>query len=190
LLRGEKVILDSHLAELYGVTTKALNQAVQRNTDRFPDDFMFQLSDEEAESLLKSQIVTSKPGNEAIANDHKDLLRSQSVTSKRPPHTGGRRYRPYAFTEQGVAMLSGLLNSPRAVAVNVEIMRAFVRMRQLLSTHVDLARKLTSLEKKYDAQFKAVFDAIRELMEPPTRSEREMGFHTLFKKSRKAKIKA
>lgn len=154
LIRGEKVILDSDLAELYGVTTKALNQAVRRNRERFPADFMFQLRHEEFVHL-RSQIVTS-------SSNH-----------------GGRRHPPLAFTEQGVAMLSGLLNSPRAIAVNVAIMRTFVRLRQLIATSADLARKLAALEKKYDAQFKIVFDAIRELMSPvaPLRN-REMGFHT------------
>ncbi len=143
LLRGQKVMLDCDLAALYGVPTKALNQAVRRNLDRFPADFMFQLSSEEA-GILRSQIVTSK-------SDAR----------------GGRRYLPFAFTEQGVAMLSTVLKSKQAIAVNIEIMRTFVRMRALLATHEDLARKLESLEKKYDAQFRVVFDAIRQLMAPP-----------------------
>src|SRR5262245_55305398 len=139
-LRGQKVMLDRDLAKLYVVTTKALNQAVRRNLARFPEDFMFRLTSEEAEPM-----------------------RSQSVTgSKR-----NVRFEPYAFTEQGVAMLSSVLRSPRAVAVNIEIMRAFVRMRQILATHADLARKLDALEQKYDAQFRVVFEAIRELMAPP-----------------------
>ena len=142
LIRGQKVLLDYDLAELYEVPTKALLQAVKRNLSRFPDDFMFQLSGDEFDAL-RSQTVTSKPGR------------------------GGRRYPPYAFTEQGVAMLSSVLRSDRAVQVNVEIMRAFVRLRALLATHTDLARKMDQLEKKYDAQFKVVFDAIRALMEPP-----------------------
>lgn len=141
-LRNEKVMLDRDLAGLYGVTTKALNQAVRRNADRFPEDFMFQLTEAEI-ALLRSQSVTSKEGR------------------------GGSRYRPYAFTEQGVAMLSSVLRSPRAVSVNIEIMRAFVRLRQLLSSNAALARKLTELEGKYDGQFKMVFDAIRHLMSPP-----------------------
>jgi len=168
-LREQRVMIDADLAELYGVATKVLVQAVKRNLVRFPADFMFQLSAEEF-AALRSQSVTSNASGQ--------------------PGRGGRRTAPYAFTEQGVAMLSSVLGSPRAIAVNIEIMRAFVRMRQLLSTHVDLARKLSSLEKKYDVQFKAVFDAIRELMTPPTGPEREMGFHTLLKKSRKAKNKA
>lgn len=143
LIRGQKVLLDRDLAKLYKVTTKALNQAVRRNLARFPDDFMFQLSKEELENW-----------------------RSQFVTSNSAQKMGLRR-RPHVFTEQGVAMLSSVLRSPRAVLVNIEIMRAFVRMRQILATHIELARALKSLEKKYDAQFKVVFDAIRELMTPP-----------------------
>lgn len=143
LVRGEKVMLDSDLAELYEVETRALVQAVKRNLARFPDDFMFQLSAEE-ETFLRSQIVISKT-----------------------PGRGGRRYRPYAFTEHGVAMLSSVLNSPRAVQVNIEIMRAFSRLRRILASHVELARKIARLEKKYDARFRVVFDAIRALMEPP-----------------------
>lgn len=144
-------MLDADLAALYGVPTKALVQAVKRNRARFPGDFMFQLTAEEA-ARLRSQTVTSKPGR------------------------GGRRTRPYAFTEQGVAMLSSVLRSERAVAVNVEIMRAFVRLRAMLLGHEDLARKLAALERKYDAQFRVVFDAIRELMAPPSKPRRPIGF--------------
>lgn len=151
LLREHKIMLDADLADLYGVPTKALVQAVKRNLDRFPDDFMFQLTREEF-------------------ND----LRSQAVTSR----WGGRRYPPYAFTEQGVAMLSSVLRSQRAVAVNIEIMRAFVRLRRMLASHEDLARKLADLERKYDHQFKVVFDAIRQLMAPPSDPpKRSIGFH-------------
>ena len=156
LLRGEKVMFDFHLAELYGVGTRVLMQSVQRNRDRFPEDFMFQIDRQEF-AALKSQIVTSKPGR------------------------GGTRKLPFAFTEQGVAMLSSVLNSPRAVQVNIAIVRAFVKLRQLLSTHVELARKLAALERKYDEQFKVVFEAIRALMsddEVPV-SRREIGFHTV-----------
>lgn len=149
LLRGERVMLDADLAELYGVETRALLQAVKRNAERFPADFMFQLTMEE------------------LAN-----LKSQTVISS----WGGRRFQPYAFTEQGVAMLSSVLRSKRAIAVNVEIMRTFVRLREMLATHADLSRKLTALEKKYDAQFRAVFDAIRELMTPPSKPRRQIGF--------------
>ncbi len=144
-------MLDADLAELYGVETRVLLQAVSRNQKRFPKDFMFQLSKEEYE-LLRSQIVISKKGR------------------------GGRRYLPYVFTEQGVAMLSSVLRSEEAVQVNIEIMRAFVRLRELVATHKDLARKLEALEKKYDAQFKIVFDAIRELMAPPEPRKRKIGF--------------
>jgi hypothetical protein len=151
LLRGERVMLDADLASLYGVPTKALIQAVKRNRTRFPADFMFELTADE-DARLRSQVVTSKPGR------------------------GGRRTRPYAFTEQGVAMLSSVLRSERAVAVNVEIMRAFVRLRAMLAGHQDLARKLAALERRYDAQFKVVFDAIRELMTPPSKPRRPIGF--------------
>jgi len=150
LIRGHKVILDVNLAALYRATTKAFNQAVSRNRDRFPPDFMFRLSSQEFQNL-----------------------RSQFVTSS---HWGARRYPPYAFTEQGVAMLSSVLRSKRAVQVNIEIMRAFVRLRQMLATHEDLARKLNALERKYDAQFKVVFDAIRQLMAPPDKKKRGIGF--------------
>jgi len=152
LLRGQKVILDRDLADLYEVDAKVLNQAVKRNLDRFPEDFMFQLAPEES-ARLRSQIVTLKPG--------------------RGQH---RKYLPYAFTEQGVAMLSSVLRSKRAVLVNIEIMRAFVRLRQILGAHADLARKLAALERKYDSQFKAVFDAIRELMTPLPTKKRPIGF--------------
>ena len=153
LVRGHKVMLDSDLASLYGVETRRLLEAVKRNIQRFPDDFMFQLNQEEF-----------------------DILRSQFATSS---SWGGRRYAPYAFTQQGVAMLSSVLRSPRAVAVNIEIMRAFARLRRMLASHADLARKLHALEQKYDAQFKVVFDAIRKLMEPPKpkTKRRPIGFH-------------
>jgi hypothetical protein len=141
LIRGQKVMLSTDLGELYQVEPRALVQAVKRNIARFPEDFMFQLTEEEY-SNLKSQIVISSWG-------------------------GLRRARPYAFTEQGVSMLSSVLRSKRAIQVNIEIMRAFVRLRRMLASHADLARKLEALEKKYDAQFKIVFDAIRQLTEPP-----------------------
>jgi hypothetical protein len=137
VIRGQKVMLSTELAELYGVEPKVLVQAVKRNRERFPEDFIFQLTNQELANL-KSQIVTSSWG-------------------------GLRRATPYAFTEQGVAMLSSVLRSKRAVQVNVEIMRAFVRLRKILASHADLARKLEVLEKKYDSQFKVVFDAIRQL---------------------------
>jgi hypothetical protein len=158
LIRGQKVLIDADLAQLYGVETKILNKAVKRNLDRFPEDFMFQLTAEESKNL-----------------------RFQFGTSKK--QRGGRRYLPYAFTEQGVAMLSGVLNSPRAVKVNVEIMRAFVRLRQLLATHTDLERKLSALEQKYDEQFKVVFDAIRALMTPPEKTRKKIGFEVKEKRA-------
>lgn len=148
-VRNHKVLLDSELAALYQVETKALTRAVRRNVDRFPDDFMFQLTVEES-----------------------DTLRRQIGTSS----WGGRRYRPYVFTEQGVAMLSSVLKSDRAVQVNIEIMRTFVRLREMLSTHKDLARKLVALERRYDQQFKIVFDAIRELTTEPQPKRRPIGF--------------
>lgn len=144
-------MLDSDLAELYGVETKALNRAVTRNIERFPKDFMFRLTPAEAETL-----------------------RYQFGTSKR---RGGRRYLPYVFTEQGVAMLSSVLHSDLAIMVNIQIVRTFIRLRRILSSHADLARKLQELETKYDAQFKAVFEAIRALMEPPPEPPKEpLGF--------------
>lgn len=144
-------MLDADLAVLYGVSTKRLNEQVRRNRSRFPDDFMFQLTREEVRSL-RLQIATSKQGR------------------------GGRRYAPLVFTEQGIAMLSTVLNSERAIQVNIEIMRAFVRLREMIATHKDLARKLEALEKRYDAQFRVVFDAIRELMKPPESKKRKIGF--------------
>lgn len=151
-IRNQKVMLDSDLAALYGVETRVLIQAVQRNRKRFPNDFMFQLTFTELENL-RSQFVTSKKSH------------------------GGRRYRPYVFTEQGVAMLSSVLRSSRAISVNIEIMRAFVRLREILSTHKDLARKLEEMEEKYDGQFTVVFDAIRQLMAPPIpENNRKIGF--------------
>ena len=152
VLRGCKVMLDTDLAALYQVPVSALNQAVKRNLERFPPDFMFQLTAGEL-GRLRSQIVTANAGGR-----------------------GGRRVAPYAFTEQGVAMLSSVLRSPRAVQVNIEIMRAFVRLRQMLHANAGLARKLAALEKKYDSQFKMVFDAIRELMAPPRPPRRRIGF--------------
>jgi hypothetical protein len=152
LIRGQKVMLDADLAELYGVETRVLVQAVKRNLERFPEDFMFQLSKEEVD-FLRSQIVTLKKG--------------------RGQHS---KYLPYAFTEQGVAMLSSVLRSQRAIQVNIEIMRTFIRLRQMLASHVELARKLDALEKKYDAQFKQVFEAIRRLMAPPEPKRRPIGF--------------
>lgn len=166
-LRDQRVMLDADLAALYGVETKVLVQAIKRNNERFPGDFMFQLDAQEWASL-RSQFVTSNTGR------------------------GGRRYAPYAFTEQGVAMLSSVLNSPRAIAINIEIMRAFVQVRSMAATHQDLARQLSELQDKTEvlamqhdtfsrntrAQLKQVFDALRELMTPPEPPKRPIGFVT------------
>jgi hypothetical protein len=161
-VRGEKVLLDADLAVLYGVQARALNQAVARNLQRFPDDFMFQLSAKEYAGI-RSQIVT---GSTAPDRDS-----SQSVTSSRKHR--GLRYRPYAFTEQGVAMLSSVLRSPRAVEVNIAIMRTFVQLRRLMDSNRDLARRIEALESRYDEQFAAVFDAIKRLIaEDATRKPR------------------
>jgi hypothetical protein len=169
LLRHEKVILDSDLAELYGVPTKVLNQAVQRNIDRFPPDFMFQLTEDELETL-RSQIVTSKNAESS--------LMFHSGTSKT---RGGRRTLPYVFTEQGVAMLSSVLRSPRAVEVNIAIMRTFVQLRRLMDSNALLAQKIEALEAKYaehDQHFEVVFEAIKQLISTPVPPSREIGFHT------------
>jgi len=171
LIRGEKVMLDADLAALYGVETRVLIQAVKRNAARFPPDFMFQLTKEEVD-LLRSQFVTSKSDSRINKGESRNL-KSQIVISS---WGGRRRSLPRAFTEQGVAMLSSVLNSPRAIAVNIEIMRAFIRLRRMLASHGDLARKLEALEKKYDTQFKVVFDAIRKLMAPPEPKRRRIGF--------------
>lgn len=152
LMRGHRVMVDSHLAELYGVTTGRLNEQVKRNKDRFPKDFMFQLTKKEAENLKSHFAISS---------------------------WGGRRNPPYAFTEQGVAMLSSVLKSNRAVQVNIGIMRAFVKLREMLASHKDLARKLAALERKYekhDEHIKVVFDAIRQLMNPKEKPKRRIGY--------------
>ena len=153
LVRGQKIMLDVDLAALYEVETRALNQAAKRNNNRFPADFMFRLSRREIERI--SQLVTP-------SSRYAHLKFSRSVT---------------AFTEHGVAMLSSVLHSPRAVQVNIQIMRTFAKLREIISTHRDLAQHLNILEKKYDAQFKIVFDAIRELMKPPEPPRRRIGFH-------------
>jgi len=178
-LRDQRVMLDAELAALYGVETKALVQAIKRNIERFPADFMFQLTAEEY-SALRSQFVTSNIGR------------------------GGRRYAPYAFTEQGVAMLSSVLNSPRAIAINIEIMRAFVQVRSMAATHQDLAQQLAELQDKTEslamshdtfsrntrAQLKQVFDALRELMTPPDPPKRPIRFITPDDKPASTKTKA
>jgi hypothetical protein len=166
-VRGERVLLDVDLAALYGVSTKTLNQAVRRNLSRFPPDFMFQLTNEEFENW-RSQIVIS---NDAASNRSRIVTGSQK---HRDP-----RYAPYAFTEQGVAMLSSVLKSDRAVQVNIAIMRAFVQMRELAASNRELARRLDALEKKFaghDRQFVAVFDAIREMVTPVEKKGRKIGF--------------
>jgi len=173
--RGEKVLFDFDLATLYGVATKALNQAVKRNRERFPEDFMFQLTTEEI-LTLRSQDVTSS----LQATRHHEIRksRSQNVTSLKSH--GGARYRPYAFTEQGIAMLSSVLNSKRAVKVNIAIMRAFVKLRWALETNRELAQKFSELERrvdKHDEEIAAILEAIRQLMAPPQRPKREIGFH-------------
>lgn len=168
-IRGEKVIVDADLAELYGVTTSNFNKAVKRNMDRFPDDFMFRLTKEEVESLRFQT---------GISND--ESMRSQIATSKE--RRGGRRYLPYAFTEHGALMAANILNSPRAVEASVQVVRAFVKLRQMLASNADLARKVEALERKYDANFKVVFDAIKKLMAPPLSSQTKIGFLPTKKK--------
>jgi hypothetical protein len=162
LVRGQKVMLDRDLAALYEVPTKVLKQAVKRHADRFPDDFMFVLNRKEFMNW-RSQFVTS----------NSDRM--------------GLRHAPMAFTEQGVAMLSSVLSSPRAIQVNIAIMHAFVQLRIILSTHTGLARKLEELEKKYDAQFRVVFDAIRQLMTPPDPPRKQIGFRVREKRAKYGK---
>lgn len=149
-IRDKKVMIDSDLAELYGVKTKVLLQAVKRNIERFPKDFMFQLDIQEFKNL-----------------------RSQFVTSR----WGGRRHLPFTFTEQGVAMLSSILNSKRAIQVNIQIMRTFTKLREMLASHKELRQKIEEMERKYDVQFKIVFDAIKHLIEPPEKPRKKIGFY-------------
>ena len=158
LLRGHRVMLDADLARLYGVEVRALNQAARRNSERFPSDFMVQLTWDETAALRSQTVILDN--------------------ARAKPAAQGRhaKYRPYAFTEQGVAMLSSVLKSRRAVQTNVEIMRAFVRLRRLIGHNRELARRLDALESKYDGQFRVVFDAIRELMAPPVPPRRRIGF--------------
>lgn len=151
LFRGKRVMLDSHLAELYGVSTKQLNRQVRRNIERFPDDFMFQLNAEEYE-----------------------ILRCQFGTSS----YGGRRYLPLVFTDYGILMLSSVLNSDQAVQANIQIMRVFVKLREMIKTHKDLWKKIQEMEQKYDQQFKSVFDTFRQLLIQEEKPRRRMGFHT------------
>jgi ORF6N domain len=165
LIRGQKVMLDRDLASLYGVSAKALNQAVKRNIGRFPDDFMFQLTAEEVTAWL-----TFKKA---------DRSRSQIVTLKRGKNI---KYRPFAFTEHGILMLSSVLKSERAVQINILIMRTFVKMREMLASNAELNRRLDALERKHDAQFKIVFDAIRQILMPPEKPKRPMGFQVKERK--------
>jgi hypothetical protein len=157
VVRGEKVMLDSDLALLYGVTTSQLNQQVRRNSDRFPKDFAFRLTRKEF-TILRSQVATSSSD------------------------WGGRRSMPLAFTEHGAVMLASVLNSPIAVEASIQVVRAFIRLRELLVSHKELSKRLDELEAKYDKQFAVVFEAIRQLMTPPEEPPREMGFHTLHKR--------
>ncbi|MCD6393221.1 MAG: ORF6N domain-containing protein [Planctomycetes bacterium] len=160
LIRKQKVMLDKDLAALYGVPTKRLNEQVQRNIARFPSDFMFQLN-----------------------NDETEVLRSQSATSKKG--RGGRRYNPYAFTEQGVAMLSSVLRSKRAVEVNIAIMRTFVKLREILADNALLRRKIESMERKYDEKFQQVFEVLKYMIAEETKPKQPFGFHSKKKKNRK-----
>jgi len=164
-VKGQKVMLDSDLAALYGVTTKRLNEQVRRNVKRFPADFMYQLSREEFESL-RSHFATLNKGR----GEH-------------------RKYMPYVFTEQGIAMLSSVLNSERAIQVNIQIMRTFTKLREMISSHKDLAKKLDALEKKYDEQFQVVFEAVRQLIEVEEKPKKKIGYisesKAMYKKARK-----
>ncbi|VAX15804.1 Putative DNA-binding protein [hydrothermal vent metagenome] len=164
LIRGNKVMMDSDLALLYEIPTKRLLEQVRRNVERFPEDFMLQLTKEEYD-FLRSQIATSKKGS------------------------GGRRYLPYAFTEQGVAMLSSVLKSKRAIEVNIAIMRAFVKLRKMLASNDELKRKLAAMERKYDSQFKVVFDAIKQLMTDDIKPKRKIGFVSSLENNPKKKRK-
>lgn len=160
LIRSHKVILDRTLAKLYGVSTSVLNQAVKRNPERFPPDFMFQLTMEEAKALHQT---------------NSKILRSQIVIL-RLPHGKHIKYRPYAFTEHGILMLSSVLKSERAVQVNIEIMRTFVRLREILASNAELNRRVDALEHKYDGQFKVVFEAVRQVMRPAIPKRKPIGF--------------
>jgi hypothetical protein len=162
-LRGTRIMLDSDLAKLYGVTTANLNKAVARNRERFPADFMFRMS----------------------AADQSRLIFQIGISKSRGGR-GGNRFRPYVFTEQGVAMLSSVLRSQRAVQVNVAIMRTFVRLREMLSTHEDLRRKIDALEKRYDARFQAVFETIRQMLETPNPAKKSIGFHANLQAAKKS----
>jgi len=166
LIHGQRMMLDRDLAILYGVPTKVLNQAVKRNKDRFPEDFMFRLTEQEGKNWWTEKMDAR--------------LRSQNVTLKRGQHM---KYRPYAFTEHGILMLSSALNSERAIQVNIAIMRTFVRLRKMLESHAELARKVEELEKKYDSQFRVVFEAIRQLMAPKEALNKKIGFQLREKRA-------
>lgn len=188
-IRGEKVMFDRDLAELYGVTTGNLNKAVKRNSDRFPKDFMFQLSEKEANAFssfqfgilndenLKSQSVTSSDKKSlrfqsGILVNNENLRFQNGISSY-----GGRRYAPYVFTEQGIAMLSAVLKSKRAIAVSIQIVRTFVKLREILSTHKQLREKVELMEDKYDKSFKVVFQMIARLMKEDTQPKKRIGFY-------------
>ena len=170
-VRGEKVMLDVDLAKLYGVEPRVLNQSVARNRKRFPADFAFRLSREEFDALRSQIVISDKHDSREVSS-----LRSQIVISKKG--RGGRRYLPYAFTEQGVAMLSSVLRTERAVQVNIAIMRTFVQLRRLMDSNADLARKIENLEKKYDEKFATVFAAIKQLIVPASPAKKRIGFHS------------
>ena len=161
LIRGMKVIIDADLAKLYGVKTKVLNQTVKRNIERFPKSFMFQLTKSESQEWQS--------------------LRSQNVTLKKGQHL---KYLPHAFTEYGALMAANILKSKKAISISIQITETFVRLRRLLQSHADLARKLAAMEKKYDKQFRVVFDAIRQLMEPPERPRKRIGFQVREKRKK------
>ena len=171
LVRGERVMLDADLSELYGVTTKRLNEQVKRNSDRFPADFAFQLTAAEWANL-KSQFATSSLRDTRMDGD---LTNRSQIATGLESH-GGRRKLPWVFTEHGAIMAASVLNSKQAVAMSVYVVRTFIRLRQMLSTHKDLARKFADMEKKYDSQFKVVFDAIMQLMKPDEPKKGKIGF--------------
>jgi len=164
-IRGEKVMFDRDLAVLYGVETKALNRAVKRNKDRFPSDFMFQLNKSESGMFLRYQFGTSNNDN---------ILESKGLSLRKG--RGGQRYMPYVFTEQGVAMLSSVLNSERAIRVNIQIMRTFTKLRKILATHKELREKIERMEKKYDKKFRAIFEAIGLLLREDEKPKKRIGF--------------
>lgn len=189
--RGEKVLLDFDLARLYGVAAKVLNQAVKRNRERFPDDFMFQLSEDETR-LLRSQFAAV---NRQVTEHETFAMNWSQIVTSSSKHRGAK-YRPYAFTEEGIAMLSSVLNSERAVKVNIAIMRAFVKLRQMLETNRELAQKFSELERRvgrHDEEIAAILEAIRQLMTPPGTPRREIGFHVRERaaryRTRKASIR-